>query len=643
MASFMYASNPPNSGRACTAVLVLLSYCAPNLSLAAENQTQIEELIVSASLLPTDRAKLSSSVSLLTAEEIARRNPVSVVDLLRGIEGVQISQPGGRGGVTSLYLRGGESNFTSVFIDGVKVNNPNNTRGGSFDFATLDLGNIERVEIIRGPQSAIYGSDALSGVVNFISRKATQDEIKLRLEAGESGFSRTVASGSKMLSSQHQLSIGAARNKDSNSQSGGDFELTSVWANLRGESKDQTAKYHLSISTADSEQSRFPDDSGGGTLAQIRTLDRGTSDDEQASFRLHKKWGPSWDSQLLLTHYEREELSDSPGVTEGIRDPVPANRFDSNLTRRYFQFSNRFTSNKYLMTFGADFQREEASSSGEVLFAPNFALPSQYEIDRSIAGVFIDGNYAVSEGLELLASLRYDDPDDASSRLSPSVGIINNFSDGKTEMRANWSKGFKLPSFFALASPLVGNPDLREEEVTSLDVEFSHQLSNTTELTLALFNSDYEDLVDFDSEAFTNVNRSEVNIRGAETAIELGISSQLWINAFVTYQDIDIKSGGRLRQRPDWQSGIELNYQPSEKFQVYGRFTEVGSSFDSSIPTGDSELNSYSRVDVSASWKLSESLRIDAAVDNLLDEDYFEAIGFQALGRRARLALEWRI
>jgi vitamin B12 transporter len=603
----------------------------------------IVELVVAASRLPTELAKLSNSVTVLSQEKIDRRNAASVIDLLRGIEGVQIAQPGGRGGVTSLYLRGGEANFSSVFVDGVKVNNPNNTRGGSFDFATLSTANIERVEIIRGPQSAIYGSDALSGVVNFISNQSRENELNVKLEIGEEEYSRKLIRGNIRVSENHQISLGAGTTEDHNNEAESDFELTSFWTRMQGESDDGSTQYRLNINSADAEQSSFPEDSGGARFAAMRSLDEGKSKDLQASLSVEKKWSAAWDSQLLLTHYERDEFTDSPGVVSGVRDGVPANSFDSNLKRRYLQIANRYRQDNFSISFGSDLQTEEASSFGELQLAPGFALPSSYSVDRDIAGVFADGSIELSDSFNLLASLRYDDPDAADSRFSPSLGVISRLANDKTMIKANWSKGFKLPSFFALASPLVGNPELLEEQVTSFDLEISHRFSTEFLLRMALFDSDYKDLIDFDSEAFINVNRSEVTIRGAEMAVDMVVSERLSISAFASYNDIDVISSGQLRQRPDWQGGFELNYAASEQSQVYARASRLGDNFDSSIPTGDQTLNAYTRVDLAASWQVSEQLRFDAAIDNLLDKEHFEAIGFPATGRRARLALDWKL
>src|SRR5215831_1417691 len=154
------------------------SLCCPRAADAAS-----ENVIVTATRLSGEQA--GSNVSILDAATIQARNPGSVVDLLRDLPSVYIQQSGGRGSVVSLFTRGAKPNFTLVLLDGVKANDPTNTRGGSYDFSTLDLNDIERIEFVRGPASAIYGSDAVGGVINIISRRGSDHlEAGLKAEGG---------------------------------------------------------------------------------------------------------------------------------------------------------------------------------------------------------------------------------------------------------------------------------------------------------------------------------------------------------------------------------------------------------------------------------------------------------------------------
>src|SRR6478736_1968656 len=148
-----------------------------------------EHVLVTATRLGDDDTR--ANVSVLDASQIAARNPANVVDLLRDMPGLFVQQSGGRGSVVSVFTRGAQPNFTLVLLDGVKANDPTNTRGGSYDFSTLDLNDIERIELVRGPASAIYGSDALSGVINIISRHGSHTpQAGLDVEGGSFGYVR---------------------------------------------------------------------------------------------------------------------------------------------------------------------------------------------------------------------------------------------------------------------------------------------------------------------------------------------------------------------------------------------------------------------------------------------------------------------
>jgi vitamin B12 transporter len=136
-----------------------------------EKALELEPVVVTATVAPTPLGRTTAPVTVISREQIAAQQATSVTELLRQVPGVHINQSGARGGVSSVYVRGSDPNFTVVLIDGIKVNDPTNSRGGSFDFSTLSTDNIARIEIVRGPLSAVYGSDALGGVINIITRR----------------------------------------------------------------------------------------------------------------------------------------------------------------------------------------------------------------------------------------------------------------------------------------------------------------------------------------------------------------------------------------------------------------------------------------------------------------------------------------
>ncbi|MEZ4546331.1 MAG: TonB-dependent receptor plug domain-containing protein [Thermodesulfobacteriota bacterium] len=144
---------------------------AQDEAIEGEPPRSLEPVVVTGTLNPASLSQTPASVTVITREQIEERNPSSVAEILQQVPGLYVDQPASRGGVTSVYIRGGDPNFTLVLIDGVKVNDPTNNRGGSFDFSTLSPDNIERIEIVRDPMSSLYGSDALSGVINIVTKK----------------------------------------------------------------------------------------------------------------------------------------------------------------------------------------------------------------------------------------------------------------------------------------------------------------------------------------------------------------------------------------------------------------------------------------------------------------------------------------
>src|SRR5690606_4333273 len=132
---------------------------------------ELPEIVSIGSYTPTPAGRLSRAAAVVDTADVEARRSVDGADLLRHVAGVHVAQPTGPGGVTSVFVRGGEPNFTVVLIDGVRVNDPMSTRGGSFDFTTLAAGEISRLELVRGPQSAVHGSDAIGGVINVVTHE----------------------------------------------------------------------------------------------------------------------------------------------------------------------------------------------------------------------------------------------------------------------------------------------------------------------------------------------------------------------------------------------------------------------------------------------------------------------------------------
>lgn len=614
-------------------------------ALAQEAADDADNIVVTGTRTTDILTEVPYAASVIYLEEIEARNKASVADLLRNQPGIHVTQPSGQGGVARIFVRGADLEMTMILLDGVRVNDPNDSRGSAFDFSTVNLNDVERIEIVRGPQSAVYGSDALAGVINIISKERS-DELggSVFAEIGMDDYYRAALDVAGPIGDDGGFSLRAATKDDGEAVTGTTFRSDSISGRLSLAHADQ---WHTRFFTSysDSEGTAFPEDSGGADLAVIRTTDVREAQDFRIGVDGGARLSDNWQLNLLATWYDHDSSFLSPGVAPGVRDPVPPNGGDASLQRANIAVNAVIAiGDKLTATIGADYYKEDGVSDGFVEFFPGFIIPAGFEFDRNVTGMFAELHYKSELGPALLASVRRDDPDSESAETTSKLGILQEWNDGRTSIRANWGQGFSLPRFFALASPLVGNPNLRPETSESVDIGFTQRSADGGfGITLAVFHNEFTDLIDFDSNIFSMVNRDRLEVDGVEMLIDYSLSEQLSLQAQATWMNLDlVNSSEPLTQRPDWRGGVSLNWQAGDKWQVHAAWLNVGKSYDTSVPTGGMYLASYNRVDATATYSHSEKMQVILSVDNLLDQNYYEAIGFPSIGSRARLGLRYR-
>ena len=617
---------------------VLLS----NPSLAAEElesaatvppALSVEEILVVGSRL--NSVDTTTSVYEIDQAQLERQAPLSILDALQNLPGIYVSQPGGRSGVASVTSRGAESNFTVVMIDGVQLNDPTNTRGGSFDFTTLGLNEVQSIQLIQGPASSRYGSDALAGVIN-VTTVRTQPSTSLVLSIGEQDF-RTVGLRSTLFVNElGRLDVAASTVTDdarSDSEYSGDF--------VRLNYSNQFARSRIQgqFAFAESTQSAFPEDSGGRNFALLRSLDERAND--SATFAVNAQHEFSADTQVLfkINHLRRRDEFNSPGIAPGPRSDfgVPPNSSDSRFERTQ---ANLHLVHKWPgleLVAGVDWRREDGEADGEV----SFLGPTFFALDRNSVGIFAEALVPFGSNTTFHVSLRRDEPDQFDGETTYAAAIDHTLSE-RLSLFARTATGFKLPSFFALGNSLVGNPDLNPETVRSYEAGVSGHFGDSSRVQLSWFYSDFEELIDFDPNAFTNVNRSNVTTTGFDLSLSGGIERYaIQYGLFVSYVDIDVEPFGRLRQRPQWSVGANVGFALGEHTNFNLTLQNADERFDSSIPNPVVELAAFTRLDVAMHYDFNPKLRTSLVFDNLLDENYSDADGFPAIGRRGRISLRY--
>ena len=610
---------------------------------AAAPQT---EIVVTGSRVATPADDLAANVTVLSREDFEAQKPRQLADILRRVAGVHIDQVGGRGGTGSLYLRGADPNYTLVLVDGVRVNDPTNARGGSFDFSTFDVADIERVEIARGPYSAVYGGDALAGVVNIVTRHAPPEKTRATLDAMGGGYDvREISFDAGGPMGAHAWNFGASDSHEGEVTRGNEFDGQRVSGGLDFGLGASTRAF---VTGRYSETARegFPDDSGGYEFAEIRDTEHRDAEESSFGAGLNTSVGAA-DFALQVGYFDRDDHIDSPGVAPGIRDPfgVPPSVVDTGL-RRYsatFTGTQKF-SERFSVAYGVDWLREEGSSDGILDFGGGFVLPTSFELTRDSWAPFAEARVTSTFGLSMQAGVRVDQPDDESSVTSPRVRLEYEFADTGFTMAGAWGKAFKLPSMYALGHPLVGNPELVPERGESWEIEFAQTLlDGKARWNATWFEGEFRNAIDFDpGPPPMLVNRNRVDTQGVEVAGRFAIAEQWQIDATVTNVESRVAStGSQLRNRPEWRAGASAHWNPIVNLQFSAAVTYVGTSLDSSIATGDVRLDAYTRVDVSAVWQLSPRIETYLAVDNLTDQQYQEFVGNVARGIMPRAGVRF--
>ena len=595
-----------------------------------------ESVIVTATRL---NGVAGANASILDAATIASRNPGSIVDLLRDLPNVYVQQAGGRGSVVSLFTRGAKPNFTLVLLDGVKANDPTNTRGGSYDFSTLDLNDIERIEFVRGPASAIYGSDAVGGVLNIISRHGGPVfDAGTTVEGGSFGYVRASGHvGGPIGGATANLGIAHTDNDmpvAGSTSHGLSLDGALALPDMAGVALSLNGRFSNSVAGS------FPDSSGGPRLSVLRTLDYRDFDESVLGAHARRAIITGWDMALDYGFYGRQSDAVSPGVAPSVQTPsgIPANGDKARFGRHQVTWTNRLSLGAVDAAIGMDMQAEHGVDDGYLNFG--FRIPTHFALNRTLWAGFGEARWRVDDRFSLSASGRYDSAGNQ-THFSPQLRADYAVFDG-TALQVSWGRAYKLPSFYALGNPIVGDPTLRPEEAETFEGGVTQTLEGLGlgdfgSWKVEAFATDYSDLIDFRPGAVPKlVNLSRVHVRGIETSLELHWGG-FTATPRVSYTNArNQATNAALRDVPSWLAGATLLWRPTTDWDVSFDLSHVGALVDNAVPTGDVRLGGHLRADLAASYAVTQNLKLKLGVDNIFDTRYEDVVGFPAPGAVVR-------
>jgi vitamin B12 transporter len=604
---------------------------------------------ISAYRLPVSTEEAAQGVTIITQEEIEARKPANILDMVQMVPGVQVDQVGAPGGVSNIYIRGSDPEQVLVLVDGVRVNDPLLSRGGSFDMSSIDPANVERIEVLRGGGSAIYGADAMGGVINIVTRQGGPKGVDVTLSGGAGGNGyNSLAARFAGSNDQVTVSVGGSHLEDGQASQGGTLNLNTVTAAI-GVHPSERVDLKFFINSLERDSSSFPDQSGGVDFAVTRTLEDRSLNQNVVGTSLSVTPSEPLTLNLQLARYDTAEKINSPGVQPSLIEPngLPAQQSSTHFTR-----DAALASAGVHLPLQSDllvgYERLDERGDSQSIIDIGFPFPANFDLHRTTNSVFAQLKSKPIPNLVILLGVRNDDVSDQDSEVSPEAGARYTFAT-QTTVKARYAQGFRPPSFFALANPLAGNPNLVSETSEGYEFGVEQRLLNDRLFGgVTLFNTKYKHLIDFDPNVpgpfgvGQLVNRDKVNTQGLELQFAARASQRLTITASYTYLDAKIEdSTDVLLHRPRNTAVVGFNYAWSDALRFIWNTVYASESFDFAIPTGQVQLDAWTRTDIAVSytWK---AFTATLAVDNVFNSHYEQYVGFSVPGVRGRAMLSAR-
>jgi len=604
--------------RSSCVLLFLFTGLAPSLLAQPSSPASklAADVVVSAAAEPEPAASLGVAATVIDAREIAASQATTVLDLLRTVPGLDVVQSGGPGTVTSLFLRGTASTQTLVLVDGVALNSP---YFGGTDLSALSLANVERVEVVRGPFSALYGSEAIGGVVRVFTRRvSSEEEISGRATLGVGNRSAKEAFAEVALGSGPvTASAGFRRTLTDGDLPNEFFAATNVSGTVSAALSDALRVGF--VLRRDEGRTGIP--SSGGILTPLRaTTSQTTMLETPVSFALSKS--ASVDASLRW-------VKDSPTFSD------PDAVFNSSSTdarRAGARVSFTTAVGAHRLTAGADWERTLVSNES------NFGVALDDASTRTLALFGEDRIALAGERLVVTAGVRWDDHSAFGSAVSPRITAAWRVTP-TLKLRAAVGTAFRAPSTGELYYPYSGNPALRPEKSNGYEVGVEKSVGKGLVAEVSGFWNDIRDLIEYDATStFMNQNIGSARTRGVELALRTPVGARSTVRASYTYLDAkDLDANALLVRRPRHRASATYatTFVSGGAFSLTGMWVGARPDRDAADFTKLVEDASYLRVDSAVTLPpLVFSLAPFVRVTNLLGRQYVEASGFPAPGRR---------
>lgn len=597
---------------------LLLSLSFLFVTHAALAQTQAE-IVVTASALPEEVEETPASATVITREEIEDREVRDVAEVLREVPGVAIARTGAPGKATSIFIRGGSSKQALVLWNGVEMNNP---FFSGYNLGQLSAAGVEKVEIVRGPFSALYGSEAVSGVVNVLTTPA-RSYASLDVEGGENGLFNAAASGA-FATRGFNVHGGVEQRTDDGFAPNDDFDSTTVHAGATFFVREGLSVALLGRHNAyDLGIPRVPNATSTAFIPSPNRREEGSESQFVLPVRFDRD---RFATELRLSETRRSEDFDDPNGPFG---PETSETDSKSRTARAFA---RATTAFGTITIGGEYERAVVDHTS------NFNELD--ERDRDNRSYFIEDRLSLRAGtgsIEIAAGLRHDHFDTFGSELSPRVAAA--FVRGGHKFRAGYGEAFRAPAIGELYSPFFGNPALDPERSRSIEAGYEY-FGRHGSIAVTAFRGEYENLIAFGpSFAFENID--EASAQGIELATSRRYDALTFALSYTWLDSEDEATGEELPRRPEHSGSLAIGYDFAP-FSAQLVIAHQGQRLDVTdlAPFGFVTNEAHTIADVTLHYHFG-GLAPYVKVENVTDENYEEVFGYPSAPRRFIAGVRW--
>ena len=611
-------------------------------------QTEIEEVLVSASLLPISASRSANAITVIDSKQLKNRAALSVSDLLRDVPGLAVSRSGVQGSATQIRVRGAEANHLLVLIDGVEANDP--SQSDELNWGTLSAADIERIEVIRGPQSSLRGSDAMAGVVNIVTRRADRPlSVNLFSETGSFGtYNSGLSIGSKQGDFDGRLSVNHIETEGENiSRTGSEkdgYRNTNINLNAGWTVSDE-----LRLSVAARQSDGMNEFDADGDFDGLVDDQEKVSEFRNSTMRIQGDY-VSADGRFQHKLVIAQSNNDNEAFDTGV-----LGTYTSSTKDQYQYVGSAFwDESSQRLSVLAEREEEDFQQRGAIddygIYDPN------QDRERNTDSIAIEYRNDISDALSLAASARYDDNSEFDSANTVRVEAVYQLNDG-TRLRSAYGTAIKNPTFterFGFYTNFIGNLSLEPEESTSWELGIDQMLfDNSLTLSATLFDTELKNeingsAVDPVTFGYTAVNKEGKSQRQGVELTAIGtLTNSLSLNAAYTYTDSvewDDEAGVYIDEvrRARHMASLNLSWQAMDNLHINTNVQHNGSQTDVVFPDIVA-LDSYTLVNLNANFSATEKLDVYLRLDNLFDESYEEVFSYQTLGFGASLGVRFSL